>query len=253
MIILRIAYISDLHLDFYVQPRADWERKLTRFLELLLPIEQADVLIVAGDLSHYNKQSLFALQFFSKYFERIFVVLGNHDYYLVSNNHVNRYEKQSMNREIELQQIIQSLPNVILLQHYEVTKFNHVSFAGSTNWYRLKTKEEQAFFDERSNDSKLIRRYSIAQQHITEMTAYERLDKVDVLVTHVPPIYIHSHLLDRSPACYLNQLKTVKAKHHIFGHCHEQETYEQNDAMYYINALGYPDEKLPQKIRTFMV
>lgn len=253
MITLHISYISDLHLDFYIQPWADWERKMTLFLEQLLPSEQADVLIIAGDLSHYNKQSLFALQFFSKHFEQIFVVMGNHDYYLVSNNHVNRYNKQSMNREIELQQMIQSLPNVTLLQRYEVTKFNNVSFAGATNWYGLKTKEEQAFFHERSNDSKLIRRYSIAKQHIAEMTAYERLDKVDVLVTHVPPITIHSHLLDRSPACYLNQLATVKAKHHIFGHCHEQETYQQNDAIYYINALGYPDEKLPQKIRTFTV
>ncbi|MER2126360.1 hypothetical protein [Solibacillus sp.] len=36
-------------------------------------------------------------------------------------------------------------------------------------------------------------------------------------------------------------------------HCHEQEVYQQQEAMYYMNALGYPDEKLPRKIRVFTV
>ena len=250
---MKIAYISDLHLDFYVQPWADWERKLLHFLEQLLPDEKADVLIVAGDLSHYNKQSMFALRIFAEHFKQVFVVMGNHDYYLVSNNHASHYDKNSVKRETELQEMINTIPNVHLLQHYKVVSFQQVLFAGATNWYGLKTAEEQAFFNERSNDSKLIRRYSIEQQHTLEMAAYEQLDKVDVLVTHVPPIFINSHLLDRSPACYLNQLKTVKAKHHVFGHCHEQEVYEQGQATYYINALGYPDEKLPQKMRVFTV
>lgn len=250
---MEIAYISDLHLDFYVQPWSDWERRLIRFLEHLLPDERADVLIIAGDLSHYNKQSLFALQFLSKHFQQIFVVMGNHDYYLISNNHATRYNQNSIKREIELHEMTNPLPNVTWLQHYEVGEFQQVLFAGATNWYGLKTTEEQAFFNERSNDSKLIRRYSISQQHTLEMTAYEQLDMVDVLVTHVPPIHINSHLLGRSPACYLNQLKTVKARHHVFGHCHEQEVYEQGQARYYINALGYPDERLPQKMRVFTV
>ena len=36
-------------------------------------------------------------------------------------------------------------------------------------------------------------------------------------------------------------------------HCHEQEVYQQQEALYYMNALGYPDEKLPRKIRVFTV
>lgn len=61
---MKIAYISDLHLDFYIQPHASWERKMPRLLEELLPTEKADVLIIAGDLSHYNSQTKFALRFF---------------------------------------------------------------------------------------------------------------------------------------------------------------------------------------------
>lgn len=85
------------------------------------------------------------------------------------------------------------------------------------------------------------------------MAAYKQLKMVDVIVTHVPPIYVNSHLEKRSTACYLNPLPAVKAQHYVFGHCHEQEVYQHQAAMYYMNALGYPDEKLPRKIRVFTV
>lgn len=250
---MKVAYISDMHLDFYVQPWAAWQRNLVNFLESLLPIEAADVLIVAGDLSHYNTQSALALQFFSERFQQVFYVMGNHDYYLVSNNQATYYNKNSVQREMELQEMTKSLPNVKWLHHYEAAEFGGVLFAGSTNWYGLKLAEEQAFFEERSNDSKLIRRFNIKERHEVEMAAYEQLKKVDVIVTHVPPFYVSSHLEKRSTACYLNPLPAVKAKHYVFGHCHEQEVYQQQEAMYYMNALGYPDEKLPRKIRVFTV
>lgn len=164
---MKVAYISDLHLDFYVQPWAAWQRKMINFLEKLLPNENVDVdvLIIAGDLSHYNSQSALALQFFSERFRQVFYVMGNHDYYLVSNNHAVSYNKNSMQREIELQEITKSLPNVKWLHHYEAVEFNGFLFTGSTNWYGLKSAEEQAFFEERSNDSKLIRRFNIKERH----------------------------------------------------------------------------------------
>lgn len=140
-----------------------------------------------------------------------------------------------------------------MLQQYETVEYQGILFAGATNWYGLKTKAEQTFFDMQSNDSKLIKRYSIQEQHALETTMYEKLHKVDVLVTHIPPIFINSHFVNNSTACYLNQLHSIKAKHHVFGHCHEQEIYEQQGAHYYINSLGYPDEKLNQKIRVFIV
>lgn len=250
---MKVAYISDLHLDFYVQPWASWKRKIVNFLEKLLPVEEADVLIVAGDLSHYNSQSALALQFFSERFRQVFYVMGNHDYYLVSSNQAASYNKNSAQREIELHKMTKSLPNVKWLHRYEVVEFDGILFAGATNWYSLKSAEEQAFFEERSNDSKLIRRFNIKDRHEIEMAAYEQLEKVDVIVTHVPSIYVNSHLEERSTACYLNPLVAVKARHYVFGHCHEQEVYQQQEAMYYMNALGYPDEKLLRKIRIFSV
>lgn len=248
---MKIAYISDLHLDFYVNPWAAWQRKLQYFLAQLLPDEPADVLIVAGDLSHYDAQSMFALTFFAKHFQQVFYVMGNHDYYLLSNKQRARYKRHSINREIALHAMTSTLSNVTLLQHYNVVAFEDVLFAGSTNWYGLHTAKERAFFAGYSNDSVLIKQLSIREQHMQEMAAYAQLPTVDVLVTHVPSLHITSHVLHGSTDCYLNQLPTVKAAHHIFGHCHEQHIYSEQHATYYINALGYPDKQLPKKIRVF--
>lgn len=249
---MKVAYISDLHLDFYVQPWAAWERKLDIFLQSLLPDEPADVLVVAGDLSHYDAQSAFALTFFSKHFKQVFYVMGNHDYYFVSANQAMQYGRKSVNREIALYEKTRHLPNVRWLERYELIEFGGLYFAGATNWYGLKTAEEQLFFEERSNDSKLIRLFNIKERHAVEIAAYEQLEKADVIVTHVPPIHVKSHLAERSPACYLNEL-VAKAAHYICGHCHEQHVYSQQGATYYMNALGYPDEKLPRKIRVFTI
>lgn len=138
-------------------------------------------------------------------------------------------------------------------ERYAVDAYDRVTFAGATNWYGLKSESEQAFFTQRSNDSQLIYHLPIHELHDAEMAAYEQLQPVDVIVTHVPPIHIKSHVLNGYNDCYLNELHDVKAKHYIFGHCHEQHIYEKEIATYHINALGYPDEKLPRKIQLFTV
>ena len=57
---MNIDYISDLHLDFYVPSKgggADYRERTRAFLAGLLPELCADVLVIAGDISHYNRQS----------------------------------------------------------------------------------------------------------------------------------------------------------------------------------------------------
>lgn len=248
---MKISYISDLHLDFYVRMDKKWEQKTPAFLTTLLPEENGEVLVIAGDISHYNSQSFFVLQFFSTIFKQVIFVLGNHDYYLVSGNQQKKYHHNSRERETELYNMISQIPNVKMLTQFERFQYKDVSFAGATNWYTLEDFKEQQFFQEVSNDSVLIKGLNIQKLHAQEMHAYQNLQEVDVLITHVPPITINTHRYHNSTACYLNELLDVKAQHCIFGHCHEQHIYEQDGKMFYMNALGYPDEKLPLKIRTF--
>ena len=92
---MKISYISDLHLDFYVRMDKKSGQKTPAFLTTLLPEEKGEILVIAGDISHYNKQSFLALQFFSTIFEQVIFVLGNHDYYLVSGEQQKEYQEQT--------------------------------------------------------------------------------------------------------------------------------------------------------------
>ena len=62
---MKIDYISDLHLDFHISVYvATWKSKTFAFLNSMLPEQKGDILVIAGDLSHYNRQSFFILEFF---------------------------------------------------------------------------------------------------------------------------------------------------------------------------------------------
>ncbi len=242
---MKIDYISDLHLDFYVRHNGNeikYKRNTVEFLETLLPDELGEVLVIAGDISHYNRQSYIALEYFSQVYERVFFVTGNHDYYLISSEQSKKYKNKSIEREFELDRMIESFSNVTRLFDYDVTEYEGVKFAGSTNWYPLTEFKDVNFFNSISNDSNLIKHMSISQCNYFESLCYDDLDEVDVIVTHVPPIIIDSHHKHGSTSCYLNELKELNAKHYVFGHCHEQNIYEKVDSKFYINALGYPNE-----------
>ena len=250
---MQIDYISDLHLEFYIEPEGNQEQftaKTHAFLQKLLPEKRGDVLVIAGDLSHFNQQSYDILYFFNALYPKIFVVLGNHDYYLVSKKQNRKYHDNSMKRVQELLEMLAPLERVTVLKNFEVVDYNGKTFAGATNWYPLKTEEEKRLFQMRSNDSVYIKVFNIKLTHEQEMYAYEKLSHVDCLITHVPPIILQSHERFGNTACYLNKLGAAKAKLYIFGHCHEQAIYEKGDTMYAINALGYPKEKLARTIRS---
>lgn len=244
---MKIDYISDLHLDFHIRHDGNyekWENKTHLFLEKLLPDTKGEVLIIAGDISHYNIQSKWCLDYFSKEYEKVFFVLGNHDYYLISHGQRDKYKKKSKEREYELMGLILHLTNVTLLNNYDVFEYGGVTIAGSTNWYPLTEFKDVNFFNTVSNDSRLINGMDIGNENYKEGLYYEKLLDVDILVTHVPSILINSHHKYGSSSCYLNELKQIKAKHNIFGHCHEQSVYDKAGIKFYINALGYPNEWL---------
>lgn len=253
---MQIDYISDFHLDFHIEVSKEaWQAKLTELpatinlLSSMLPEQTGDILVIAGDLSHSNRQAYTILDFFSSIYPHVLFVFGNHDYYLLPDEQ-NAYDKDSQKRESDLRQRIQDLPNVTCLANFETFTYQDVTFAGATSWYPLQTESERHVFYEEMNDSKLIQNLDIAATHKQEMQALEQLEPVDVLITHVPPIELNSHRYFGSTDCFLNKLPSGTAKLYIFGHCHEQNVYEQNDATYYINALGYPWEGLDAKIQS---
>ncbi|MER1987093.1 MAG: metallophosphoesterase [Solibacillus sp.] len=247
---LQIDYISDLHLDFHVSMDSSvWLVKTSFFLSKLLPEEKGDILVIAGDLSHHNEQSYNILKFFSAVYDQVLFVMGNHDYYVLPGEPF----QQSKQRETDLLTFVKDAPNVRCLSYFEKFDYRGVTFAGATSWYPLQTEQEQRVFYHSMNDSKLIREFDIAATHQVEMQAFVELEPVDVLITHVPPTRIDSHDFWGSTDCFLNTLPSSAAKVFIFGHSHEQHVYEKDNAVYCINALGYPREGLAQKIRSIVV
>lgn len=96
---MNIDYVSDLHLDFYIEPEGNQQNytaKTRGFLQQLLPVMPAEVLVIAGDLSHFNQQSYETLQFFSEHYKQVFFVFGNHDYYLISKKQRASITKQAV-------------------------------------------------------------------------------------------------------------------------------------------------------------
>lgn len=248
---MQIDYISDLHLDFHVPFESPlWPLELSQFLSKLLPEKFGDILILAGDLSHYNEQSYMILNFFGSLYDQVLFVMGNHDYYLLPGESTFENSKQ---REEDLLAYVKDSSKVHCLSYFETFEYNGVTFVGATSWYPLQSEREKHVFYNHMNDCKLIREFDIAATHQLEMNAFAALAPVDVLITHMPPTRIDSHDFWGSTDCFLNTLPSSAAKIFIFGHCHEQHIYEKDDAYYCINALGYPREGLKQKIRSINI
>lgn len=258
---MKVSYISDLHLDFHVhfnKNQIKFEKQTREFINKLIQTDEGnkEVLVVAGDLSHYNKQSLWALQEFSKVYELVLVCLGNHDYYLISKSQSNKYNGYSRNRSAELHAMIfQDIEkdNVQLLEN-EMFLYDKYVFYGSTMWYPLETYEQQSFYSGISNDSKLIKRINHYDEHEYQMKRYnEHIKYVDVMISHVPLIEMETHKKHNSTACYLTPVKQL-APITICGHVHEQNEYiTESGNKVYINAIGYDDEDNELIIKSFEI
>lgn len=257
---IKVSYVSDLHLDFHVpfnKNQNKFKRSTIEFIRLLSDTdEEKEVLVIAGDISHFNLQSYWAVEEFSKNYKKVLICYGNHDYYLISKSQSNKYSTNSQNRVDELTEMLKQLGNVHIFTKGNTT-FRHkdILFGGLTMWYPLGTSEQKMFFHNVSNDSQLIKGVNIEEMHKEDIKEYERLLKqdVDVMISHVPVINIDSHFKYNSTACYLTRVKDINAKHWIMAHSHEQRTYKKPYCSFHMNAIGYPEEKLGLKIKFFTI
>lgn len=255
---MKISYISDLHLDFHVpftHNQIKWEKRTKEFINKLIETDEGDkeVLVVAGDISHFNAQSMWILETFSEVYEKVMFVMGNHDYYLVSNNQASKYNGNSTNRAKELLELSESIDNVHSLHDGDVVEFKGIKFGGCSMWYPVETFEQQNFFHGVSNDSRLIKGFNIQQEHLMDQYRYNSLlnENIDVMVSHFPVINIDSHFKYNSTACYLTPVKDINVSHWVMAHSHEQKVYEKPYCTFYMNAIGYKEEKLPLNIKHF--
>lgn len=257
---MKIDYVSDLHANHYVpftHNQLKWENRTKDWMHALLETGHGEVLVLAGDFSEWNQQTVWLLEVAQSMYEQVFVVFGNHDYYVLSKNLRKKYGN-SQGRVNALREAIDAMPTVTAL-HGDTVSFKGVRFAGHGLWYQLKTDQDKAFYHLHSNDSRYITpiepyKESYETLYGEALAWYEGLETepVDVFISHVPPLHPKC-----SPhpytACYVSPVPFLKGDHWICGHQHLTDTFSAHGTLFHMNALGYPSEKHPFTLATITI
>lgn len=255
-----VNYLSDLHANHHVPFQTNqrkWQAKTKEWMQEVLQEATGDVLVLNGDFSEWNCQTIWILEEAADHFERVFFVPGNHDYYLLSKNQREKY-KTSFNRVEEMIQLAEAIPNVFSL-HQRVYTYKGVTFAGDTLWYEINDPQALAFYTEQSNDSRFIHTgipfvpdHKVL--HDLSMNWYHMLGgkNVDVFVSHVPPVQPPMSRYSYN-ACYVTPVPFLVGKHWIAGHQHIKGIFEKAGVSFHMNAYGYPGEQNEPQLAVFEV
>lgn len=254
--IVSIDFVSDLHVNHYVQICScdnQWKRETKEFIwENYLVDQKSEAIVLAGDYSEINRQSIWLIESFAEAYDHVLVVFGNHDHYMVGKEIMDVYEGSSENRVSEVVNHFKNSPNIHFLQNKTV-EIGGLTFAGSRLWYDIKSAENLKFYNLRSNDSKYIfpdPSTIYKKYHEADMAFYESLEHVDVMITHVPPVIPPSG--GKISELYVTPVKKFKAKHWICGHQHLVENFKIEDTVFHMNAVGYPSEENTPTTKTFI-
>ncbi|MDT0700351.1 metallophosphoesterase family protein [Staphylococcus chromogenes] len=261
-----ISYINDLHIDNWVMNNKSYEKhkkSVKEFIKRLIEnsyIYDKDVIIIAGDISHYNHVTYWVLEEFSEQFKKVFFVNGNHDYYMITRNQRSKYRNNSVSKALELNNLLSQLSNVTFFNSFtgNVTeRYNGVRFAGCTMTSVPKGEEEISFYNGFMNDKKYIS-HEPKLYNEKDINTYNTVIsdfRPNIFISHYPLVRTYSHnkhLNDGSIGSYLCKVGKHIAPINIFGHVHESDVcYEVGNSKHYTNALGYPLEHLNSKIKTF--
>lgn len=243
---MKLLFKSDLHLDFHVkfnknQKKMEKEvRQYARNMYLNTVGEEKLPVLLGGDFGNINHYAKWYLDELSKLADHLFVVFGNHDYYVESKSQTSKYEGRSINRVKEIKDYFKDYSNITFLEKFEVVEYKGLKIAGATNWYKLDSFMQRMQF-KMMNDSAYIRNYDIGHEGFLEDGKFDELEQVDVMLTHVCPIYTESNHL-KGAECYVSDRDLTKARHWFAGHVHEVNNYEKAGSFLHTNANGYNDE-----------
>lgn len=243
--ILKIHYLSDIHLEFYDLT------KIPRLLKQIIP--QSNICVLAGDIGYPFQKSYEAfLRGIHLKFEHIFLIHGNHEYYQLKDN------KGKTNQEIvdKTRKILEEhqLNNIHFLRnsHYDIDDYR---FVGSILWSKI---EDPRYL---SNDYEMIYQNSIDEMNCTHendrkyiqntlIQAKTDQKKVIMITHHLPsfelnhPKYARHYKYHQCFSSHSDDLICDPVKLWIFGHTHMQIKHKINDIICTANPIGYPGENM---------
>lgn len=270
---MKICYTSDLHLDFYIKPDKTSPQKMKKLIKRLFgDIESSDVLILAGDLSHYSAQTIMFIECIKEYFDKIFIVAGNHEFYNVSKSQEQKYTKL-YSKFNELKTLIKPLTDVHFLDG-DIVEYKGKTFGGAMGWYDLSYgyRLNTAYgyiptiqWKMYSNDSRRIptlkNPLDIFEIEIKKIKSVLE-KKPDIIISHFCPVsegivFNGKYKTDPTSAFYcfdgLDYIQNAKndknIKHWFYGHIHDYKVFDIYETNFYRNPLGYPKENENFKLR----
>jgi predicted phosphodiesterase len=229
---MKIKLISDVHHEFFED------------IDLYKNNEQADVLVIAGDLAVGHDACWYALKEFAEEHEHVVYVPGNHEYYRgqieVFDDYISRFSTGSR----------------IHFMNPGMIKIKDVTFFGGTLWtnFRDNVFSQQAAARGIS-DFSLIRNFPTTKaselygKHIKYIKdAYAAVEGKKVIVTHflpaiecISPQYKGNSAIndyfanDLGP--WMGDLKDVP--YFLFGHTHDPIDLMIGDVRMISNPYGY--------------
>ena len=259
---MKIAYTSDLHLDFWIDPKlqgAKRERLVKNFADSLFGDMDADLLVIAGDVGHYDDQNIAFLAEAAKRFEHIVLTWGNHDLYLVSRRQRERY-KESFARLAAFKAKCEDLEGVKLLDG-ESVEIDGLRIWGSGMWYEV--EDLGMWCSTMSDATKIVTSKSAVAREIDdhgrvkscyfdpnelyrrEMERLGNLEYADVVVSHVPPLLFMADERPEfgEPYYFFNgkdAIERISPKVWIFGHKHSPYDLVYKQTRLVSTPLGYP-------------
>jgi len=276
---LKIDYISDLHIDFWISPKSGTRQKaVDKFVyDILKPLD-GDVLVIAGDIGHKNFQMKVILEKLCTIYKDVIIVLGNHDLYIEANN-PKKTRKDSLDRLIGIVEICDRIENVHFLRG-DTIEIGGVTFGGTMGWYNfpefqkqgLSEQEIQKEYLKRSSDIYYIKGMTSSGMYGTNtlngmMMYYTEIEKirfiqekkVEVMITHVPPWISDENKLkaefkdDLNYEYFDNEELLNDQLVWIHGHTHYDENTIHNGCLVVSSPLGYETDNLGNSIAQFIL
>lgn len=267
---VQIASVSDLHIDFAIN------RNILVQLAAVIHARGADVVIIAGDVSHVDEHIAVAVRAFKVVAPHVVYLPGNHDLWLLNggNNSWDRYRST-------LPEIVQNEGGHYLPDAPFVV--DQLALAGTTGWYdysMMRPEYAEIISPEavrqqkwkgikwsdakytafRDSSGELMSNESVARQMERELKAQldelERRDSVkNVLVaTHFLPFKASLGEAKGLPWDYFDAfmgsvslgdtiLSSTKVRHVVYGHTHRPNELGIEGMTVRGTPLGYPRER----------
>lgn len=253
---MKIAYMSDLHLDTYF----DNQELLDEF-----KLIEADVLVMSGDIAEFN--NYFSLMGFfdglSEIFKNVILIAGNHEYY---------------GKDLTLDTLdfhTNYLPKNFTFLNNESIKIDNVNFYGGTLWCDVDSisNNDKPIIIQLINDFKLIKNNGLNLSLESLREYYEEFlkgmyqnitDKTDdsklVVLSHFAPSMLSvtpRFKGSRANQYFCNSLDDTIAASNIdvwiHGHVHSNHDYMINKTRVLCNPRGYPSENSNISIKVIEV